>query len=162
MPRRVFFSFHYDRDISRASIVRNSWITRDRETAGFVDAASWESVKRQGDEAVKRWIDDQLAGTSVTVVLIGNETSTRPLVIHEIQRSYALGKGILGLRIHGLRDLRGRMDSPGINPLDTLGWNTSSGRRNLSQQYPTYDYVVNSGYQNLSRWIEEAARLAGR
>jgi len=34
MARKVFFSFHYERDIWRASIVRNSWVTKpDREAA---------------------------------------------------------------------------------------------------------------------------------
>lgn len=31
MARRVFFSFHYERDIWRANQVRNRWITKDRE-----------------------------------------------------------------------------------------------------------------------------------
>jgi hypothetical protein len=54
MARRVFFSFHYERDIWRASQIRNSWVTKpDREYAGFWDAASWEEVKKKGDEAIK-------------------------------------------------------------------------------------------------------------
>jgi hypothetical protein len=34
MSRRVFFSFKYD-DVGRAMIVRNSWVTKDREARGF-------------------------------------------------------------------------------------------------------------------------------
>ena len=41
MARRVFFSFHYERDIWRANVVRNSWLTKDREAAGFFDASLW-------------------------------------------------------------------------------------------------------------------------
>ena len=42
MARRVFFSFHYEKDIWRASQVRNSWVTKpDRESAGFWD---WEKI----------------------------------------------------------------------------------------------------------------------
>ena len=78
MARRVFFSFHYERDIWLASQVRNSWVTKpDREAAEFWDAASWEEVKKKGEEAIKRWIDKQLEGTSVTVVLIGAEIYAR-------------------------------------------------------------------------------------
>jgi len=81
MARRVFFSFHYERDIWRASQIRNSWVTKlDREDAGFWNAASWEEVKKKGDEAIKRWIDAQLQGTCVTAVLIGAETSERKYV----------------------------------------------------------------------------------
>jgi hypothetical protein len=61
MARHVFFSFHYERDIWRASQVRNSWVTKeDQKAAGFWDAASWEEVKKKGEEATKRWIDKQL------------------------------------------------------------------------------------------------------
>jgi hypothetical protein len=66
MARRAFFSFKYE-DVSRAMVVRNSWVTQGgQQAAGFVDAADFEKIKRQGDAAIKRWIDDQLKGTSVT------------------------------------------------------------------------------------------------
>ncbi|MCH0018293.1 TIR domain-containing protein, partial [Enterococcus faecium] len=70
MVRRVFFSFHYA-DVTRAMVVRNSWTLRGTKEAGFVDKAEFEKVKRNGDIAIKNWIDNQLIGTSVTVVLIG-------------------------------------------------------------------------------------------
>ena len=73
MARHVFFSFHHQRDIWRVNQVRNSWITQGNTVAGFWDDASWESVKKQGDQAIKAWINRQMKGTSVTVVLIGAE-----------------------------------------------------------------------------------------
>lgn len=39
MARRVFFSFHYERDIFQANVVPNSWRTGDREAAGSFDAS---------------------------------------------------------------------------------------------------------------------------
>ena len=73
MIRRVFFSFKY-KDVSRSMVVRNSWVTHDREAAAFVDAADFEAIKKRGDKAIQNWIDGQLKGTSVTVVLVGAET----------------------------------------------------------------------------------------
>lgn len=162
MARRVFFSFHYERDVWRAGQIRNSWVTKDRESAGFWDAASWEEVQRQGDDAVKRWIDRQLDGTSVTVVLIGRETSTRPYVGYEITESYKRGNGMLGIWIHFLKDVRQQTDIKGNNPFDN--WNvTIDGRRMLlSQLYNTYDWVFQDGRTNFASWIETAARAAGR
>lgn len=78
MARRVFFSFHFERDAWRASQVRNSGVTKN--DAGFIDSVDWEEVKKKGDKAIKAWIDEQLKGTSVTVILIGNETSERKYV----------------------------------------------------------------------------------
>ena len=163
MARRVFFSFHYDRDIFRVSQVRNSWVVRgSKETQPFLDKAEWESIKRTGDAAVKRWIDEQLNGTSVTVVLIGAETYKREWVLHEIKRSYELGKGILGIYIHNVKCLKTGTDIKGQNPLDY--WTIQQNGQNVpfSKLYKTYDWVGNNGYNNLSSWIEQAAQAVGR
>src|SRR5437867_4935474 len=97
MARRVFFSFHYERDNWRAGQVRNSWVTRDREAAGFWDAAAWQEVKSRGDAAIRNWINEQLHGTSVTAVLIGAETASREYVLYEIKQSVARGNGLLDI-----------------------------------------------------------------
>ncbi len=79
MARRIFFSFDYDRDIIRVSQIRNHWIAKPSiEEAGYIDNASWEKLKKVRDENIKRWINEQLKGVSVTVVLIGNQTVIDP------------------------------------------------------------------------------------
>src|SRR2546421_8484144 len=147
MARRVFFSFHYERDISRANVVRNSWVTQDREAAGFFDAGLWEESKRKGDEAIKRMIDAALVGSSVTAVLIGAETAGRPYVEYEIQKSYAV-KGLLGVFIHGIKNLNGQTDPQGTNPFDRLYVDQNSRRIYLSSLYRTYNWYVDDGYRN--------------
>ena len=96
--RKVFFSFKY-KDVSRAMVVRNSWVTQGKVAAGFIDEADFEKVKRQGDHAIKRWIDEQLQGTSVTVVLVGQHTCSSRWVRYEIQQSVKRGNGLLGIDI---------------------------------------------------------------
>jgi hypothetical protein len=164
MARRVFFSFHYERDIWRASQVRNSWVTKpDREDAGFWDAASWEEVKKKGDEAIKRWIDKNLEGTSVTVVLIGRETAERPYVLYEIEQSYKTSKGLLGIYIHNMRDKTGQSDLAGSNPFDKVKTVSSLGvQQSLATVVKVRDWVLDNGYDNLGDWIEAAAKTVGR
>lgn len=159
MARRVFFSFHYDRDIWRASQIRNSWVCKPSiEEAGFVDIASWEAIEREGDEAVERWINNQLYGTSVTVVLIGAETAGRKWVNYEIKKSCERDNGMLGVYIHNCKDQRQNTDYKGKNPFDD--W--KSGDVLLSQMFPTYDWIYDYGYNHLGDWIEAAAQKAGR
>ena len=55
--------------------------------------------KEKNDDAIKRMIDKGLEGTSVTVVLIGKETSDRKWVRYEIKESYKKGNGLLGVYI---------------------------------------------------------------
>ncbi|MEC4683849.1 MAG: TIR domain-containing protein [Nitrospirota bacterium] len=162
MARRVFFSFHYQNDIWRVSQIRNSWVTQDRETAGFWDAADWEQVKRGGDESIKRWIENQLNGVSVSIILIGSETANRKYVLHEIKRSHELGKGLLGIWIHNMRDRFGDTSSKGNNPFNQFYIEEGNRRKSLSEIYPTYNWVSDDGYSNFSGWIEDAARAARR
>ena len=69
MARKVFFSFHYQRDLWRVNVVRNSGLIEGVAAAGFHDASLWEETKKKGDDAVRRLIDSGLSGTTVTVVL---------------------------------------------------------------------------------------------
>lgn len=159
MARRVFFSFHHARDVWRAGQVRNSWVTKDRESAGFWDAAEWESIKKKGDAAVHKWIDEQLVGTSVTVVLIGAQTSTRDHVHYEIDQSHKRGNGLLGIYIHNVKDSDGKTDSKGANPFSSHSLKDSNGN---AVTVPTYDWVNDNGYNNLGSWIEAAAKKVGK
>lgn len=158
MARKVFFSFHYKNDVSRANIVRNSWVTKpDTQAAGFVDAADFEKVEKQGATAIKRWIDDQLNGTSVTVVLIGSDTCNRDYVKYELQKSFEKGNGIVGIYIHQLKDLQGNVSDKGSNHFGEIGKDSKGNSVYISSDYPCYDWVSDNGYQNLGKWVEEAA-----
>jgi len=122
MARRVFFSFHYERDVWRAFIVRNSWVTKGNfESAGFIDAVEFEKIKRKGDESIERWINEQLEGTSVTVVLIGSETYLRDWVRYEIIKSFDRGNGLLGVYIHNIKNQFEMTDIKGPNPFEYVG-----------------------------------------
>ena len=147
MTRRVFFSFKYKPDVSRAMVVRNSWITQGKEAAGFVDAADFEKLKRQGDAAIKRWIDTQLKGTSVTVVLVGARTCSSRWVKYEIEKSKQIENGLLGIDISKINDLRGQ---------------TTDRCDKIPKGYPFYLWNKHDGYNNMGDWIEEAARAVGR
>lgn len=159
MARRVFFSFHYERDVWRVGPVRNSWVTKpDREAAGFWDAAAWEEVQKKSEDAVMRWIDKQLEGASVTAALIGAETSERKYVQYEIKKSWEEGKGLFGIYIHKLKDRNGNIDRQGNCPFDNLTFKRNGNVVNI----PVYDWVTHDGYNNLANWVDKAAKEAGR
>ncbi|MDO8177835.1 MAG: TIR domain-containing protein [Undibacterium sp.] len=146
MTRKVFFSFKYE-DVSRAMVVRNSAITKGEDTAGFIDKADFEKVKKAGDQAIKNWIDNQLKGTSVTVVLVGDQTCKSRWVKYEIEQSIARGNGLLGIDISKIKDLNG---------------NTSERCGQLPAGYDFYLWIKDDGYNNLGTWVEKAAKTAGK
>lgn len=106
MARRTFFSFHYQPDVSRAQVVRNSWVTQDRQDAGFFDVSVFEAKKREGVEMLKRFLREALNGSTVTCVLAGAQTAARRWVRYEVVQSFRRGNGILCVFIDGIALLK--------------------------------------------------------
>jgi len=147
MARRVFFSFEYEKDITRSMVVRKSWVTQGKEAAGFIDAADFEAIEKEGDEAIEEWIDEQLKGTSVTVVLVGEKTCASKWVKYEIEKSEDVGNGLLGIDISKIKDLDG---------------STTERCGKIPEGYIFYYWHNDGGYKNMGDWIEKAADNAGR
>jgi hypothetical protein len=145
MARKVFFSFHYQRDVWRANVVRNSGVVEGSAAAGFHDASLWEEAKKKGDADLKRLIDNALLGTSVTVVLIGSETSKRKYVDYEIAQSIARGNGLVGIYIGGIKDNKGATEFQGAAP-----------QKLLSAGTPCYSWDKDK----FGDWVEQAFKKA--
>jgi hypothetical protein len=128
-------------------IVRNSWVTQGKQAAGFIDAADFEEVKRKGDTAIENWIDKQLEGTSVTVVLVGDKTCSSRWVKYEIEKSIERGNGLLGIDVSKIKNFQG---------------NTSDRCGKIPNGYEFYLWNNDDGYNNMGDWIEKAAKDAGR
>ena len=119
--RKVFFSFDWD-DVLRVNQVRNSLAAKaNYKTAGFTDVAEIEKTSKQSDKEIRKWIDEQLTGTSVTCVLIGNRTNKSKWVKYEIEKSIKKKNGLLGVLIHELKDINSCMD--GIAEHSFKGYN---------------------------------------
>ena len=147
MTRRVFFSFEYEHDVSRAMVVRNSWVTKGHEAAGFFDAAQIEQVRRSNPSMIREWIAREMRGTSVTVVLVGAHTCTSRWVRHEIELSEDRGNGLLGIDISKIKDLEQR---------------TTERCGRIPHGHPFYLWNLHDGFNNLGAWIDSAARAVGR
>jgi hypothetical protein len=147
LGRRVFFSFHYELDVWRAANVRNAGKVDATTAAGWTDASIWEEAKKKGRTELERLIRSALQGTSVTAVLIGSETANRPWVTYEIQQSINRGNGLIGVRIHKIKDQRGVRSARGPVP-------------KLLEQggYQIHDWDRN----NFGQWVEWAAMEAGK
>lgn len=147
MARNVFYSFHYQRDAVRASQVRNIGTVEGNKPARDND---WETVKRGGDLAIKRWINAQLKGRSCCVVLIGKETAGRKWINYEIEQAWNSNMGVVGLRIHGLKNLQGYIDEKGGNPF--TGFTYGKDKKRLSNAVPIYNPQGNNSKDRYA-WI---------
>ena len=159
MARSVFYSFHYQNDISRVMTVRHRWVTYGTQmVSGIIDHAEFEKVQRQGKATIERWIDQQLTGTTATIVLIGAETLNRPYVQYEIRKSRERGNAVIGVFIHRIKDLAGR-ESSACSVHTPIGLNDFRGYAFFDQiATGIYDYVLDDGYSNLDKWVDSAIR----
>ena len=162
MARKVFYSFHYKPDSQRASKVRNMGRLEGNQP---VSANRWEQVKRSGDPAIRRWIQQQMRGKTCVVVLIGTDTASRRWVNYEIRQGWNSGLGVVGIRINKMTDLAGHTATRGANPLSR----TTLGNTSLDRIAKTYDpagtssaAVYRSIYRNIDKWVEEAITIRAR
>lgn len=161
MARRVFYSFHYKPDCTRAAKVRNMGVVEGNKPASDND---WEEITEGGDEAIEQWIEEQLDGKSCNVVLIGDKTAGRKWINYEIKSAWNNKKGLVGVYIHRLTDLDGYQASKGRNPFEdfTIGKDKtpmSSVVKAYSPPYTSSKDVYNYISENLADWIEEAIEI---
>lgn len=155
--RQVFFSFHYTPDNWRAAQVKNMGIVDNSSTWSAND---WEEVRYKSDAKIKEWIDSQMAMRSCVVVLIGKETSLRKWVKYEIEKAYELGKGIVGVYIHGLKNADGEQTTQGSNPFYSIynkdGHRLSNYVECYNPPHSSSTYVYDDIKENLNDYIERA------
>jgi hypothetical protein len=147
----VFFSFHFNKDWSRMWNIRNSnQFKNNLEDSGtFRRRDKWERVRLKSDTAIRNWIDEGLKYSGVTVVLISGETYKRDWVLYEIAESERHDMGMLGIRVHNMKDLNGNYGVWGPNPFSYA---------DINKSYPVYDWINDDGYKNINSWVSRAAR----
>jgi Thoeris protein ThsB, TIR-like domain len=147
MARRTFFSFHY-KYVWKVNQIRSMTNVIGTAAAGFQDASLWEEAKKKGVKAIKAMIDKALKNTSVTVVCVTYGIANREYINYEIDQSLARGNGLVAVQIHHLKDQNGETGSPGAIPSQIE-----------ANGFKAYKYTTK---ESLAKWIEEAAKLAGK
>ena len=147
MARRVFFSFDY-KYVWKVNQIRSMTNVIGTAAAGFQDASLWEEAKKKVDKEIKRMIDKALENTSVTVVCVTYGTTSRKYINYEIDKSLERGNGLVAVPIHHLKDQNGETGSAGAIPPQVE-----------ANGFKAYKY---SDKEALARWIEAAAKLAGK
>ena len=160
MARKAFFSFHYKPDNWRAGQVRNMGVVEGNTPVSDND---WEEIANQGDDAIEKWIADQMKGRSCAVVLIGESTAGRKWINHEIVTAWSAEKGVVGIYVHNLRDKDGEQSTKGANPFYRFTLNNST---RLSDVVKAYDppfkrskNVYSHIEEHIGEWVEEAIEI---
>lgn len=156
--RQVFYSFHFKNDVLRVSQIRSIGALEDNKP---VSANDWEEVKKKGDAGIKKWIDDNMNYRSCVIVMVGEETSKRKWVKHEIEKAWNEERGVVGIYIHNLNCPNNGKSNKGANPFDSF--TLDNGKKKLSSVVKCYNPSSSDAYNdiknNLEDWIEEAIKI---
>jgi len=159
--RQVFYSFHYKPDCWRASTIRSIGAIEGNRPAPDND---WETITSSGDDAIKKWISEQMKYRSCTIVLVGNKTADRKWINHEIVKSWNNKMGVVGIYIHGIKNSQGYITEKGDNPFDYIPY--GDGGKKLSSIVKCYNPAgANSKERydwisrNISNAVEEAVKI---
>lgn len=121
MTRRVFYSFDYEADSRRASMVRNMGVIEGKP---LTDDNDWEDIgdcirnSEKRYDRIKKWIDRQMQNRTCAIVLIGEKTYESDWVKYEICEAWESGMGVVGIHIYGLRDPKLGFGKKGRDPFD--------------------------------------------
>lgn len=157
VKRQVFYSFHYELDNWRASQVRNMGIIEGNRPATDND---WEQVKKGGETAIKRWIDQQMQYRSCTVVLVGTNTANREWINYEIRKSWDNNMGVVGIHIHGLENRLGYRAPKGQNPFNYLFFQNGTKLSNFAKCYDPLGRSGKEVYAWISKYLSAAVEEA--
>ncbi|MEZ0542549.1 TIR domain-containing protein [Fibrella arboris] len=162
MARKVFFSFHYERDSHRVSQIREcNSITQHFIKTPFLPKSEWESIERTGPIAIKKWIDSNMEGTSVVILCFGLETHLRPWVKYELEKAHKEKRGIIAVNMNGMKTMSHQVDLPSTNPLNNA-FDQNGIELIRYSAYLTYHWINDDGRNNINNWVETAAQLVGR
>ena len=154
--RQIFYSFHYDNDVFRVQQIRNIGTLEGNKPVSHND---WETVKKGGNKAIEKWINDNMNYRSCVVVLIGTDTHKRPWVKYEIKKAWEDGRGLLGIYINNLKDPKTGTCSKGTNPFNQFTFKDRKGNiKTIPCKTPSSIDTYNDLKNNIESWVEEAIK----
>ena len=156
--KKVFFSYHYEKDGNRVDEIRNMGLTKDVKP---LPKDKWDEICSQGDESIKAWIDQNMRDAECVVVFIGEETYKRKWIIYEIEKAWNEGKGLFGVYIHNISDSVTGKSKKGENPFERFKMNRDG--KTLRSVIKCYDPNPNDAYncifENIEDWITDAESI---
>lgn len=157
MAKKVFLSFYYDEDVRRVSQVKQMGALDEQP---LLSANDWEKVESGSDDAIKRWIHEQMKDKICNIVLIGTNTYRRPWVKYEASYAWNNGLAVMGIHIHNLKDPITGKSAKGLNPFTGINITHNGITRPFDNVPLIFDPDPNYAYNNIDESIEGWIDLA--
>lgn len=158
MNKKVFFCYDYENDTDRAMVVKEVW---GEPSDDFISTNEFSRLSIGSKVKLYDWIDKQLDGTVLTVILLGNKTLDMPYVQYAVKRSLEHKNGLLGIFINTIVS----ESIPKALDAEKYWRKNSTTQIDTVEGYPRYfnevcsevhDFNSELGYTNLKNWIQSA------
>ena len=142
-----------------------------RSTTFMLASALFFSAAASGQQRIslagywERWIAGQMKGRTCAVVLVGAETASRPWVKYEIKKAWSDGLGVVGIRIHGLKNRLGNTTFAGANPFDSFSVDGTAMSQIVALHIPTGNdsqAIYSNIHDKLDSLVESAIKTRAK
>jgi hypothetical protein len=116
MARRVFISYQHEDQMKAKGFNLLRW--NKNVDVQFVGRHLLDPVNSNNRDYIRSKVKEQLSGTSVTVVLIGEKTSESGWVADEVRWSLEKGNGVLGIRLDSAGETPQALSDCGAEVID--------------------------------------------
>ncbi|MDD5731947.1 MAG: TIR domain-containing protein [Patescibacteria group bacterium] len=137
MARKIFVAFDSNTNLGAYYEIMSCEALSGYDKNPFYDLGGLFTIRSQGKEGMKNWVEKQLKGTSVVIILRNDETESFEWIGYTIQKSIEYGKGLLLIDI--------REDSGNKYEIPVL------------EGYRAFNWYSDNGVENIGKWVEEEA-----
>src|SRR5579859_5170838 len=78
-------------------------VNNEGQKGPFIYKSLWLEAEAKGVQELKDLIEKSLIGTSISVLLVGSETSPRKWLKYEVVKSFTEGKAVLIIYLNRIR-----------------------------------------------------------
>ncbi|MDA0823604.1 MAG: TIR domain-containing protein [Proteobacteria bacterium] len=157
----LFLAYNDECDSARANHVRKQLLSSGRyQVDGYSPFTTWSKTHSGPSvEQIENAIQDGLARSIATLVLIGSDSAANRWIRYAIEQSYTAKKPMLGLYINDLADERGKNCIADVNPLERFAVLEQGKKIYLSERYDSYAWS-DLGDGKFETWLELARQKA--
>ena len=140
----IFISYHYDSDNQIAREITEI-INADKINVFTVVR---ENEKKNDDEIIKNWVDEEIKKTRITILLISEKTFDRKYVSYELSKSLLNGNTVIPILIDSEENA---FNEDNINLFNKKLDKELSGRKLKIRKW-----FQENGKKNILQWLNEA------
>ncbi|MEN8191397.1 MAG: TIR domain-containing protein [Bacteroidota bacterium] len=153
---RVYYSCDFENDSEIAQQIMDLDIVHCDKP---ISKSEWEKIKLGGTATIKKWISDRMIFCSCLIVLIGENTTKKPIINYEIKKAWTDNLGILGICVGNVKKQHRDNSTNKTNPFIQFSFDGINFSDIVKCYEPDKEDPYSDIKNNLEKWIKEAIEI---